>query len=273
MITSLSNPRIKAIRKLRDRKERQETGLFYVEGLRIAAEAGQIPGRVETLIHAPELLTSSFGRQLVTDQANAGVEVLEVSKDVFEGISLKEGPVGIAAVVRQSWVPLSTTRIEPGEIWVALDSVADPGNLGTILRTLDAAGGSGLILLDHSTDPYDPTAVRASMGALFSLKLVRADFPAFAQWKQTNQAVLVGTSDRAEQDYHQYRYPNPVVLLMGSERQGLQPHHFELCDAVVSIPMAGRSDSLNLAVATGITLYEIFNQRRDNPVTSGAQTE
>jgi TrmH family RNA methyltransferase len=278
MITSLANERIKSIRKLQDRKSRQESGLFYVEGLRIVAEAVEQHAPIDTLVVAPELLKSAFGRQLVEDQRSAGVPVLEVNTEVFQRMSLKEGPQGLAAVVRQHWLSLENVRLEPSSraahsrptagmtrtgTWVALDSVADPGNLGTILRAHDAVGGQGVILLDQSTDPYDPSAVRASMGALFSQSLVRASLAEFAEWKRRNAYPVVGTSDKAEADYHAYRYPPALILLLGSERQGLQEQHLALCDAVVSIPMLGQSDSLNLAVAAAVTLYEILNQRRD----------
>ncbi len=272
MITSLSNERMKAIRKLQERKYRLESGLFYIEGLRIVAEALEqvAAGRakMDTLVVAPDLLKSSFGQKLVVEQRERGVPVLEVSREVFERISLKEGPQGIAAVMYQRWLPLEEARLDSAHglashTWVALDSVADPGNLGTILRTHDAVGGQGVILLDQSTDPYDPSAVRGSMGALFTQSLVRASFAEFAGWKQRFRYPVVGTSDKAEMDYHHYRYPAQVVLLMGSERQGLQEEHLVLCDAVVSIPMLGKSDSLNLAVATAVVLYEILNQRRE----------
>jgi len=268
MITSLANERIKAIRKLQDRKARQESGLFYVEGLRIvgamAEQAGGRSAAIETLVVAPDLLKSDFGRQLVAAQQSRGVPVMEVSSEVFQRISLKEGPQGIAAVVRQRWTPLEAVQLdEQSGVWVALDSVADPGNLGTILRTLDAVGGQGVILLDQSTDPYDPSAVRASMGALFSLTLVKASLAEFASYKRKRGWTVVGTSDKARTDYHKYRYPQPLIVLMGSERQGLQEQHLALCDEVVSIPMLGKSDSLNLAVATAVVLYEILNQRRD----------
>ncbi len=273
MITSLANERVKQIRKLYERKTRQESGLFLAEGLRIVAEAADEGAAIETLIVAPELLKNEFGQQFVADQQAKGLPVLEVSADVFRRISLKEGPQGLAAVVRQKWTALQDACVQESCInegetwrsgtWVALDSVADPGNLGTILRTHDAVGGRGVILLDQSTDPYDPSAARASMGALFSQQLVRASFAEFADWKRQTGIPLVGTSDKAEADYHAYRYPNPLVVLMGSERQGLQEQHLRLCDAVVSIPMQGKSDSLNLAVATAVVLYEIFNQRRE----------
>ncbi len=268
MITSLANERIKAIRKLQERKTRQESGLFYVEGLRLVAEAVEQHAAIETLLVAPDLLVSSFGRELVAAEQEQGTPVLEVSPEVFRRVSLKEGPQGLAAVVRQRWTALDAVHLEentlPGtNTWVVLDSVADPGNLGTILRAQDAVGGRGVILLEQSTDPYDPSAVRASMGALFTQTLVRASFAAFADWARSSGYPVVGTSDKATADYHAYRYPPALLLLMGSERQGLAEDRLALCEAVVSIPMLGKSDSLNLAVATAVVLYEILNQRRD----------
>lgn len=267
-ITSAANERVKFLRKLHERKTRQESGLFLIEGLRIVAEANEMGAQFEQLITAPDLLKSEFGKQLLSALGSSGIPVLEVSSEVFQRISVKEGPQGIAAVVRQRWQRLEDVRLATGSAnasgtWVALDSVADPGNLGTILRTHDAVGGQGVMLLDQSTDPYDPSAVRASMGAVFSQALVQASLPAFAEWKREKNIFLVGTSDKAAQDYHGYPYPASLVVLMGSERHGLQPEHLELCDAVVRIPMNGKSDSLNLAVATGIVLYEILNQRRE----------
>ena len=267
MITSLANERIKNIRKLQERKARQESGLFYVEGLRIVGEAVEQNASIETLIVAPELLKSEFGQDLVEQQKQRGVPLLEVNAAVFQRLALKEGPQGLAAVMRQRWLPLEQVTPENGKTWVALDSVADPGNLGAIMRTHDATGGLGLILLDQSTDPYDPSAVRASMGALFTQRLVRATFAEFAHWKRRAGAYLIGASGSAQADYHAVRYPPAVLVLMGSERQGLQEHHLALCDQVVRIPMVGQgSDSLNLAVATAVVLYEIFNQKRDRGV-------
>ncbi len=265
MITSLANERIKHIRRLRERKYRRETGLFFVEGLRLVGEAMETGAVVHELIYSPELLQSDFGKELVELAQKTSVGLLEVSEGVFESISNKEGPQGLAAVMQQTWAPLETVVIERGKPWVALDSVADPGNLGTILRTNDASGGAGVILLEQSTDPYDPTAVRASMGAIFSQKVCQADVDQFLTWKNQHDFVLIGTSDAARLDYHVFGYPERFVLLMGSERAGMQPRLSAACDEVVSIPMLGKSDSLNLAVATAVILYEALNQRRDRP--------
>lgn len=262
MITSQSNQNIKLIRSLRQRKERERTNLFFVEGIRLVGEAVQLQASVETVVYAPELLTSQFGQELVAIQQKQGVSCLEVSADVFKSLSLKEGPQGIGAVVYQRWEILDNIQSSRELCWVALESAQDPGNVGTILRTSDAVGSAGLILLDNSTDPYDPAALRASMGAVFSQRLVRTTFAEFAGWKKQHRYQVVGTSDKGAEDYQAVRYPQPLILLMGSERQGLAPAQQNLCDTMVKIPMVGRSDSLNLAVATGIVLYEIFNQQR-----------
>lgn len=261
IISSHSNSRIKEIRSLHNRKARERTGLAFIEGIHIVAEAVQLAGAVELLVTAPELLTSAFAQEFVAAQTQRGLPYLEVTPEVFKSISLKDNPQGIAAVVRQRWEPLEHVRLT-NELWVALDAVQDPGNLGTILRTCDAVGCTGLILIGQSTDPYDPTALRASMGAIFSMRLVKTGFEAFADWKQRHQYYVAGTSGAAPVDYQTIAYPLSLVLLMGSERLGLSTEQQAICDTIVKIPMVGRSDSLNLAVSTGVILYEIFNQHR-----------
>lgn len=261
-ISSLNNPTIKHIRSLRQRKERERTNTFFIEGIRLVAESIQTGATIESLVVAPELLTSAFAHHIVAARRAAGVAYLEVTAAVFKSLSGKENPQGLGAVVRQNWEQLEQVRLTDGWVWVALDEVQDPGNLGTILRTCDAVGGTGVILLGSTTDPYDPAALRASMGAIFSQRLVRAGFDEFVTWKQQHGYRVVGTSDTATHDYQAVRYDPPLVLLMGSEREGLSPQQQAHCDLIVAIPMVGRSDSLNLAVATGVMLYELFNQQR-----------
>jgi TrmH family RNA methyltransferase len=275
MITSHANERIKQFRKLSERKERQKTGLFTIEGLRIVAEAVAQQAEIELLLVAPELLVSDFGKELAEKVQADGADVLEVSGDVFKALSLKDGPQGLAAVVRQRWMPLENVILSPGKNWTVLDAIQNPGNLGTIMRTQDAVGAAGLILMDQSTDPYDPAAMRGSMGAIFTQWLVKTSFAAFADWKRQQPFALIGTSDAARVDYQAVEYPDPMLLMMGSERQGLQPQHVALCDELVSIPMVGQSDSLNLAVATALVLYEMFNQRRHKTLSrhSGVRAE
>lgn len=261
-ISSRSNPAIREILRLRRRKDRDDTGRFFVEGIRIVGEAVDLRVPIEQVVVAPDLLRSEFGRELVHHVRASGVSVLDVTPDVFESISVKEGPQGIGAVVRQRWERLEDVRLAGDLCWVALSQVADPGNLGTILRTSDAVGGSGVMLVGPSTDPHDPSSLRASMGAIFSQRLVRATFDELADWKRRHGYFVVGTSDRAIRDYRKAGYPIPLALYMGSEREGLSADEQKLCDELVRIPMIGHSDSLNLAVATGVMLYEIFNQQR-----------
>lgn len=262
MITSSSNPNIKQIRKLRERKERDQTRLYYIEGIRIVVEAIQQKAKLEKLVFAPQLLSSDLGRKLLEEQAQCGVPVIEVTAGVFEKFSLKERPQGIAAICKQRWVNLDEVELKDGEVYVALESIQDPGNLGTIMRTNDAVCCKGLILLGYATDPFNPTAIRASMGAIFSQELIKTTMHKFLEWKKKNNIPIVGTSGSAVRDYQDFTYPPTMILFMGSERMGLQKQHLRICDSMVKIPMAGRSDSLNLGVAAAVVLYEIFNQRR-----------
>ena len=262
MITSFTNPTVKALRKLEQKKYRQQSGTFFIEGLRTVGEAVQTRAPIKALVVAPDLLISEFGRSLLADPSLANVEKIEVSAEIYEKLAHKQGPQGIGAIVKQSWQDLAAIQLAADDLWVALDAVADPGNLGTIMRTADAVGARGIILLEHSTDPYDPAAVKASMGAIFSLALASAAWDDFQPWQKQEKALLVGTSDHGATDYQQIHYRRPLILLMGSERHGLPDEIMAACDHLARIPMAGRSDSLNLAVATAVMLYEIYNQSR-----------
>lgn len=265
IVSSRSNRAIREMRALRHRKERDESGLFFVEGIRIVAEAVDTGAAMDRCVIAPRLLTSEFARTLVERVRAAGVPCVEVTPDVFRSLALRENPQGVAAVVYQRWYALRDVRPDAALCWTALDAVQDPGNLGTILRTSDAVGGGGVALVGATTDPYDPAAVRASMGAIFSQRLARTDLDELASWKTAGGWHVVGTSDSAATDYQAARYDAPLLLFMGSEREGLSTDQQRLCDEMVRIPMVGRSDSLNLAVATAVTLYEIFNRRRAGP--------
>jgi RNA methyltransferase, TrmH family len=261
MIASRHNSRIKQIRSLRHRGERERTGLSFIEGIHLVAAAVQTGAAIEELVIAPEVLRSPFARELLRMPRRNMAPCLEVAPEVFRSFSERERPQGIGAVVRQRWhSPEEVGRV--GErSWVVLESVQYPGNLGTILRTCDAVGGAGVILIGPTADPYDPASVRASMGAVFAQRLVRAGVAELAAWKRRRHHTLVGTSPAAATDYRAASYRPPALLLMGGEQTGLSPAMQALCDVTVRIPMVGRSDSLNLAVATGIVLYEIFGQQ------------
>ena len=264
MISSTSNAHIKAVRKLADSKERAATNNFLAEGLRVVGQAVDSAAHIKELLYCDELLVSDYGRSLVEKlRASPSVEIIEVTKEVFESLARKDKPQGIAAVIHQKWSELSDlSGIERG-IWVALEAVQNPGNLGTILRTCDAVGAKGLILLDYSSDPYDPAAVKASMGAIFTVPVFKADRDALERFLLQNPDIsTIGTSDKAEQNCFEFDYPDPLLLLMGSEREGLSASYQRLCQTMISIPMEGACDSLNLSVATGVMLYQIYNRHR-----------
>jgi TrmH family RNA methyltransferase len=261
-ITQYQHPILQRIHRLRRREVRDQTGLYYVEGLRFVLQALQHHATIEALVTCPPLLINAFARRLVRQQHHLGVPILEVTSHVMHQLSLVDDAQGIGAVVRQHWTPLAQITPRDELCWIALQVVRSAGNLGTILRTSDAVGGAGIILLGNAVDPYDPASVRATMGALYAQRLVRTTLEEFARWRAHHHCLLVGTSPNAPTDYRAVAYRPPTILLMGEERQGL-PADLQLrCDHLVRIPMVGGSDSLNLGVATGVMLYELFNQRR-----------
>ena len=259
IITSPSNQKIKFSRSLRQKKNRDTSGKYYIEGIRLVGEAFAARKKIHFVIVCNDLLGSNFGNELVAKMETSGIEILSVSKHIFETISLKDGPQGIAAVLEMNWSSLERVSQLRG-VWVALDSVQDPGNLGTVLRSLDAVGGKGVILLDDSTDPFHPTSVRASTGGLFSQQLIKTTFDNFLQWKVSNNYPVIGTFCGDVDSYRGYNYPIDMILMNGSEQKGLQQSHLDSCDGLVTIPMQGTVDSLNLAVATSLVLFEIFSR-------------
>lgn len=261
LITSTANERIKRIRALQMRKERDKTGLTFVEGIRSVVEAVQVEAPLEHLVVCPKLLRGKTGWDAVAIARSRDVEVIEVDEPVFRTLSKRDGPQGIAAVLKQRWERMQDIAPEAGATWVALESAADAGNIGTIVRTCDATGAEGVILLDHTADPFDPVAMRASTGAVFTTRLVRASFPELRDWAKANAMTIVGTAGDAAEDYRTADYGPSTIVLMGSERAGLPQEYQAACDLMVSIPMRGRADSLNLAVATGLVLYEVLHQR------------
>lgn len=260
-ISSRANPKIKQLRLLKAHPAREEglalvEGIFHVGEAVAAAQAGRIT--LEAIYYAPELLKSDFALELVRVQSAAGVPCHALTRSVFESVAEKDNPQGILALVRPIRQELQSLTPANFPWGVALVAPQDPGNIGTILRTLDAVGASGLILLDNSADPYHPSALRASMGAVFWHPLVRAGFHEFADWTKVGGYSVYGTSAHGAQDYHQVQeYRQPLILLLGSERQGLTPEQAAVCHHVLHLPMYGRVTSLNLAVAAGIMLYEM----------------
>lgn len=256
MITSRQNPKIRQIRALKHRKARQETGLFLVEGLHATGSAMEAGAPIEYLCYSPEKLSSEYGANLVAALTAQGIPCLAVSEDVFELLAEKENPQGILAVVRQQRRQLADFNRENFPWGVALVAPQDPGNLGTILRTVDAAGASGVIILDKGVEIYHPKAVRASMGALFWRPVIRAAFDEFSQWAKANDYTLYGSSAKRGRSLEAAEsFRRPAILLLGSEREGLSREQAEVCNEIIQLPMQGQVTSLNLSVAAGILLY------------------
>lgn len=261
LITSRSNSKIKQVRALRQRKARQDVGLFLVEGIRQVGEAVQSHARIQAIYYAPELLDSEFALQLVESQSVAGVPCFPTNAEVFNSLADKENPQGILAVVCQPEYRLSVLNPENFPWGVALISPQDPGNLGAILRTIDAVGASGLLLLESSVDVYHPSAVRASMGTIFWHPVASASFLEFSQWARQHVYHIYGASAHAALDFRNVEaYESPRILLLGSEREGLTEEQKMICELLVRLPMQGRATSLNLAVAAGIMLYAMLER-------------
>ncbi len=254
LITSPSNPLIKQARALRQRKARQESGLFLVEGILHVGEAAEAGWDIESLLYCPERLRSDFGRKLVEKLAGQGVRCAPVSESAFESFAEKENPQGIAALVRQRHLTLED--FPPFCLSVALVSPQDPGNIGSIFRTIDAVGADGLFLLEGGADPYQPACVRASMGTMFWKPFIQAGFDDFVRWLKPGGFRLVGTSAHAASRLADFQFDaRPTVLLLGSEQKGLTQQQTAVCNDLLSLPMRGRASSLNLAVAAGVFLY------------------
>lgn len=257
-ITSLQNARVKSIRALEMRKMRRETGRFVAEGasLLIAArEAGYVP---ETIIYLAEAAHSSTVLDYIDWAGSQGSECLPASHAVLAKLSGKENPQTLIAVFHQRWAKIpSSTDMTSQMLWLALEEVRDPGNLGTIIRTVDAVGGAGIMLVGNCCDPFARECVRATMGSIFAVPLLRIPMETFKGWRQEFPGDVVGTALSAKQDFRSVDYRRPLVLLMGSEGPGLSEEAVRLCSQLVKIPMAGRLDSLNLSVATALALYQI----------------
>lgn len=256
VVTSLSNQTVKDIRALGMRKVREEAGLFVAEGLKLVADAIDGGWPIRILVHR-----SGEDRPMlalaIEATRRAGGEILEVSRDVLEKLSRRDNPQTVIGVFAQRLEPLAGIVPSPGATWIGLDRVRDPGNLGTIIRTADAVGAEGVMLVGETTDPFGIEAVRATMGSIFNVRLAAGSAAEFLAWRAGFHGQVVGTHLAGTQDYRETAYRSPSLLLMGNEQQGLPDALAAACDTLVRIPMRGGADSLNLAVATGVMLFEM----------------
>ena len=257
-ITSLTNPIIKDIRALALKKFRDRDNVFMAEGLKLVIDALDLGWTIRTLVFAKSQRGNQTVEKVAARAFATGALVLEVSEKVLGAITRRDNPQMVLGVFEQRWLPLKEVRPKDGEVWIALDRVRDPGNLGTIIRTADAVGASGVVLVGETTDPFSLETVRATMGSVFAVPVARASVETFLNWRKGVQARMVGTHLKGSVDYRTVDFTKgATILLMGNEQQGLPIELADACDALIRIPQAGRADSLNLAVATGVALYEI----------------
>ncbi|MGI8611800.1 MAG: TrmH family RNA methyltransferase [Sphingomicrobium sp.] len=256
-VTAFSNATVKRLRSLRDKKARRSEGLFLAEGLRILAEArdsGRLP---EIIAFSAAGAEHPLAAEIIAATEGSGGEAIETSPDVLAKMSGKDNSQTVIAAYRQPDTSLERIDRSAAPLWIAVQALRDPGNIGTILRTGDAAGAGGLILIDDCADPFSVEAVRASMGAVFTQGIATARRDEFIAWLRQGPGQLVGTSLKASTDYLDAEYEAPCFLLVGNEQQGLPEDYEGECDLLVKIPMAGRADSLNAAMAAAVMAFQV----------------
>lgn len=254
LISSSQNPLIKRIRAVKTRKGRQRERAFWVEGLAHVLEAIQAGWDVQELVRAPDLLKSDDAAALLEASS---ILPRDVAADVFERISDRDGPTGLGAIVSARQLGLGGIEIDKTSLITILVEPQDPGNLGSILRTAYSAGVDAVVLVGQSTDPFDPRAVRASMGALFRVPIAReGKIEGLIEWAEKVGLRLIGTSARADRSYRDVDYTLPAGIVMGNEQRGIPDDLTRACDVLATIPMVGTIRSLNLSAATAVVLYE-----------------
>lgn len=257
-ISSAANPLVKRIRLLANRKHRREQGAFVVEGIQPVWRAVTAGWQIEALVVDPDLRADSAAAAMVDEQEARGVRVARLSHELFQRLSSREGQSGLAAIVRSRQPALADLSPGPDAVFIALHRIGNPGNLGTIIRTADAVGGAGVILIGDATDAYAPTAVKASMGSLFAIKVVHV--PAtelFLTWAGENGIEVIAASGQGDVAHWDASYRPPLALLLGSEGEGLPADLLASASRRIKIPMTGTAESLNVAAAAAVLLYEV----------------
>jgi len=254
-------PDLSYLSSLRRREARDASHHAFVEGVRFLFRAVESGARILGAVAAPGMLRNEPAWKALHRLAAQRIPLRRVSPQEFRALSAAREPQGVGLLIEQAWTPLALAPVGRQTLWAAFEHVRSPGNLGTILRTCEAVGVDGVLLLGDSTDPYDPDVVRASMGSLFGVRLARAGHEEARAWFRRTGAYVVGASAEAFRDHRTVDYRRPVVVMIGCERQGLSPLQEDLCDKLVRIPMTAQVDSLNVAAATAVLLYEVFGQR------------
>ena len=258
LITSAGNQIVKLSRSLHLKKNRDKSGLFLVEGIHHVGSVIEAGWDIDSIIYSPELLSSTYANQLVVDQMNQETRCYKVLPQLFKTISEKDNPQGILAIVNKRNLKLEDLNIKTFNWGIAVIAPQDPGNIGTILRTIDSVGADGLFLLNGGVDPYHSSSVRASMGAMFWKPVIQTTFDELLTWSRLHTLTLIGSSAHAERDFQTLSSINkPCILILGSEQKGMSKVEMNSCDLLVSIPMVGHSSSLNISVAAGILMYAL----------------
>jgi RNA methyltransferase, TrmH family len=246
---------------LSDHKFRNASGSFYVEGVRNFVQVMDNRFDVSTILFSEKLLIAPLARKLVRQARRSGIPTISLTPEQFRRISHAERASGVGAIVRQRCLKLYDASPQAGLCWVVLENVRSPGNLGTLIRTSEAIGGAGFIFIGGRIDPFDPDVVRASMGALFRQKFVYTNLKALGRWIREHDCHVVGASPHGTTDLYRFDYPPRTILFLGEERRGLTQEQQDLCQHMIKIPMVGTSDSLNLAVAGSLLMYEVYRSR------------
>jgi TrmH family RNA methyltransferase len=251
------------LNKLQDSAQFRKTSeTFFVEGIRNFICATDFDWQLSRIVFSEKLLTSPLARKMVRALRRQGIPTTHLTPGQFRQISRTKRASGVAAIVKQSWLPLVHINPQNDLCWLVLGQIRSHGNLGTLIRTSEAAGGAGLILVDSRTDPYHPTVLRASMGSVFNQHFVRTNLAELARWKKMHSLRLAGASPAAVTNFQEHTFNHTSLLFLGEERQGLTPAQQAICDDLVRIPMFGQADSLNVGVAGGLLVYEVLRQRK-----------
>ncbi len=258
MLSSLQNPKVKEAIKLRERRARDKTGRFLIEGYRELMRAVEGGVACIRLFVCPEFFLGTNEPTLIEKIREGGAEVEECSKRVFERLSYRDRPDGLLAVAPQVHKNLDALR---GDFFLIAEAIEKPGNLGTLLRSADAVGVDGVIICDRCTDLFNPNVVRASVGTLFTLPVVEAEGEETRQWLKQNKIQIVAATPNVKRLYTEADLTVPIAIVVGTEQLGLSRRWMEMADLKVAIPMRGAADSLNVATATTVLLYEALRQR------------
>ena len=256
-VTAFSNDTVKLLRSLRDKKARRAQGLFLAEGLRILTEARDSGLLPEIVAFSADGARHPLAAEIIAATEARGGDAIETTPEILSKMSGKDNPQMLLGAYRQPDTLLQRLDRSTSPLWIVAQALRDPGNIGTILRTGDAVGAGGLILIDDCADPFSVETVRASMGALFTQQIATARWPEFVSWLRRGEGQLLGTSLKSSRDYLDADYCQPCFLLIGNEQQGLPADYESECDLLVKIPMVGRADSLNAAMATAVMAFAI----------------